>query len=108
MIQIPKPLLPSDMDVYLVDPDSKRGGVYLEPFTIGRVRFESSEALSVTDYSLTDGASGRIWIDAVNSVDPQEVPAGSKVVIDGQKLHVLTCATYRIGRRIHHWELDVA
>lgn len=106
-MQIPRALLPDSMEVYKPDPESTRGGEYLEPVTIGHVRFERAEALNITDHALSDGASGRIWIDASNSDDPFEVPKGAKVVINGERLFVLTCSPYKIGKRLHHWELDV-
>lgn len=105
---IPKSLLPDTMEVYLADEEAPHRGVYLEPVTVEGVRFEQAEALAVSDYALTDGASGRIWIDARNSKGAMEVPPGSKIVINCETLHVLTCSTYKAGRRVHHWELDVA
>lgn len=107
MMRIPLPLLPDTMTVYERDYSTDYDGEYKEPYTIEHVRFERAEALSVKDYQLSDGAKGRIWIDGFHSKGARKVPMGAKVVIDGDTLHVKTCSTYKVGNRVHHWELDV-
>lgn len=107
MPPIPRRLLPDTAKVYLRDPDSDYEGSYLEPTEMRYVRFERAEQLSGQGYKLTDGATGRVWVDAVNTIGAMEVPAGSKLVIDGEPLKVAKCMTFRDMMRIHHWELDV-
>lgn len=107
MLQIPKSLLPDTAEVHAPDPDALYDGVFLPPHTIGHVRFERVEALNPTQYSLADGAKGRIWVDAVNSDGAFEIIKGSKVVVDGETMQALSVATYKTGAKVHHWEVDV-
>lgn len=107
MLPIPRTLLPDTATVFLRDPDSDYEGSYLEPTEMRFVRFERAEQLSGQGYKLTDGATGRVWIDKANTIGAMEVPAGSKLVIGGEPLKVAKCMTYRDMTRIHHWELDV-
>lgn len=107
MFPIPRTLLPDTATVYLRDPDSDYEGSYLEPTEMRYVRFERAEQLSGQGYKLTDGATGRVWIDKANTIGAMEVPAGSKLVIGGEPLKVAKCMPHRDMLHIHHWELDV-
>lgn len=107
MLPIPRTLLPDTATVFLRDPDSDYEGSYLEPTEMRFVRFERAEQLSGQGHKLTDGATGRVWIDAVSTIGAKEVPVGSKLVIGDETLKVAKCMTYRDMTRIHHWELDV-
>lgn len=107
MLPIPRTLLPDTATVFLRDPDSDYEGSYLEPTEMRFVRFERAEQLSGQGYKLTDGATGRVWVDKVNTIGAMDVPAGSKLVICDETLKVAKCMTYRDMGRIHHWELDV-
>ena len=104
---IPACHLTQTLTAYRPDPTSDYGGAFLDPVTIARVRFERSEALNPGEYKLADGAKGRIWVDARNTVGACRLPAGTKVVIDGEVLHVLSCTEYRPFDELHHWEVDV-
>lgn len=106
-MQIPKSLLTQTMEVYEVDRESDYEGSYLEPRTISNVRFETAEQLLNSSYKLSDGAAGRVWVDRVNSKGAFKVPMGSKVVIEGESFIVDKCSTYKCGKHVHHWELDV-
>lgn len=104
---IPKSVMPDTMQVYLLDPESDYEGAYLDPVEIANVRFERAEQLLNANYKLSDGAAGRVWVDKVTSKGAFKVPMGSKVVIDGESFIVDKCSTYKCGKHIHHWELDV-
>lgn len=107
MVPIPIRLLCDDMTVEVPDQDAAYGGHYKDPVTISHVRFERAEQISKRDYALADGATGRIFVDAVNSVGAFEVPIGSKVTIGDRRMAIIACNTYVGLSGIHHWELDV-
>lgn len=110
MFCIPVKYLPHQMTVRVLDPNSDYEGEYLKPYTINNVRFEPIEALNENDYKLSDGAKGRVFIDAINSKSEGDlaVPVGAKVDVgDTTGMRVLTCTPYSISNEIHHWEVDV-
>lgn len=107
MIAIPKRLLPDTMTVEVPDTVAAYGGHYLEAVTIEHVRFERAEQISKRDYALADGATGRIFVDAVNSEGAFAVPIGSRVTIGTNRMTVLACHRLVGFSGIHHWELDV-
>lgn len=108
MQQIPLKYLPDSMTVRDVDESADYDGQYLEPYVIGHVRFEPAESLAPNQFRLADGAKGRIFIDAVNSIGARRIPVGSKVTIaDYNDMCVLTCTACKGPRSIHHWEVDV-
>lgn len=104
---IPKAVMPDTMQVFFKDYASDYDDGWLEPFEIENVRFERADQIINSPYKLSDGASGRVWIDAVNSKGATKIPIGSKVVINGESYIVNACNAYKCGKHIHHWELDV-
>lgn len=104
---IPLELLPDSITVAKPDTTASYGGKFLDPVEIAHVRYERAEALNPDTIKLADGASGRIWVDAANSAGAFRIPAGSKVVLGGETLHVVSCAEFRPFGPVHHWELDV-
>ena len=107
---IPRFLLYDYIDVF-VPVEGDFGGMYSEsPKRIDHVRFDPSADLSRTEYVLTDGDKGIIYIDAKNSDGAFEVPVGSLIAIDGasQKLSAVEVVPCRgaLGQ-LHHWELRV-
>ena len=107
MMQIPKHLLTDAMTVREPDPAADYAGKYLEPRTIGGVCFQRREQLGRTAWSLADGATGRVFMDAVNSVCAFEVPVGSRVEINGRAMECKACQAYGAFGFVHHWEVDV-
>lgn len=106
-MQIPRHLLTDSMTVRESDSEADYAGQYLEPRTVGRVCFQGREQLGRTSWSLADGASGRVFVDAVNSVGAFEVPVGSRVEVAGRSMECKACQAYRAFGRVHHWEVDV-
>jgi len=104
---IPLDLLPDSMAVHQPDTTANYGGKFLDPVTVTHVRYERAETLNADTIKLAGGASGRIWVDAANSSGAFRIPVGSKIVLDGETLHVVSCAEYRPYGPVHHWELDV-
>lgn len=104
---IPLELLPDTMTVAAPDTGADYGGKYLEPVTVAHVRYERAEALNPSAIKLADGASGRIWVDARNSAGAFLIPAGSKITLNGDTLHVISCVEFRTFGALHHWEVDV-
>ncbi len=101
---IPRNLLPDSMLVYEPTDD----GGYAEPKTVKHVRFERKHEAS-SDAHRSDCVGGKVFMDAVASAGAYEVPAGSKVEIDGVKLLVKSCSRFaEANGRVHHWELVVA
>lgn len=104
---IPLELLPDSMTVALPNTAANYGGKFLDPVEIPHVRYERAETLNPDTIKLADGASGRIWVDAANSTGAFRIPAGSKIVLGGETLHVVSCAEFRAFETVHHWEVDV-
>lgn len=108
MMPIPKRLMPSTMSVSAPDTKSTYGGRYLPPTTVGNVRFERKEALNPRIYQLSDGACGRIWVDAINSQGAFEIPRGSLITIGNREMVAVVCvACETYCGKVHHWEIDV-
>lgn len=101
---IPRRLLPDDM---LVWPSDGQGGL-LEPRLVRHVRLELVDEV-VEDPHRASARTGRIFVDAVNSADAFEVPAGSRVVVGSLPgMRVLSCKRCCVVRgQVHHWELEV-
>jgi hypothetical protein len=104
MRPMPTRLLPDDM---LVFPSDGSGG-YGPARMIRHVRFEMSDDV-VGDEHRGSAVSGKIFVDAVNSKDAFEIPAGSKVLVnDLPRMYVKSTKRFCIVRgQIHHWELQV-
>jgi hypothetical protein len=108
MQQIPRKYLRDAMTVRDPDIAANYEGEYLDPYAVKHIRYEPSEALNPAQYKLSDGAKGRIFIDAVNSVPAKAPQIGAKVSInDVLDMRVLTVTSLKGINRIHHWEVDV-
>ena len=102
--QIPARLLPDDMSVRVPD---GRGGL-AEPVAVRRVRFVRAQSASDDAHRYADAGTGRVYIDAVNSVGGFDIPVGSRVGIRGVDYFVWRCrACEGFGGAVHHWEVDV-
>lgn len=100
---IPRRLLPHTMEVREQLPD----GTFGKPKTIAHVRFERKREAS-SDAHRSERLCGRVYVDAVTSTGAYEIPAGSRLVINGAPLFVESCTAYETANgRVHHWELDV-
>ena len=87
-------------------PDGQGG--YAEGVPVARVRFQRGQGVCGDAHRSADAGSGRIYVDAVNSIGGFEVPAGSRVVVGGHSYLVERCwARHGWDGRVHHWELDV-
>lgn len=87
-----------------------RGDGTFGPATlVQHVRFEQVESAVGDAHRSADGGAGRIYVDAVNSEDAFEVPAGSRVLVGaGPSLFVRSCRRCCVVRgQVHHWELEV-
>lgn len=113
MMQIPKRLLRDRMVVLLPDPEADYAGEYAERREVLAVLYQGRSALGRTTWSLADGASGRVYVDAVNSMGAFEPPVGARVEVSGPELpgtlamEVKACQAYCGLRGVHHWEVDV-
>jgi hypothetical protein len=101
---MPTRLLPDNM---LVFPSDGSGG-YGPARLIRHVRFEMCDSV-VDDGHRSSAVSGTIFVDATNSKDAFEIPAGSKVLVNNlPRMYVKSCRRFCIVRgQIHHWELQV-
>lgn len=108
MRQIPRAALPDTMSVK-VPKDGTYGGEYEEPVTVSHVRFDKAVSLLNRSYVLTDGASGIVYVDAVNSDGAFEIPEASLVSLNGdeEEMTVMKSNEYRTYDSVHHWELEV-
>lgn len=113
MMQIPKRLLRDRMVVLLPDPEADYAGEYAERSEVRGVLFRGKAQLGRSSWSLADGASGRVYIDAQNSQGAFAPPVGARVEVSGPgipgtlAMEVKACAPYCGLRGLHHWEVDV-
>lgn len=113
MKPIPRSLMASSMTV--AEPvTGDWGGTYAtatkdKPLpVISPVRYEAAAALQRSGYVLSEGTTGLVWVDAVNSDGAYEVPEGSLLTIDGKDKVAVKVSRYcDFGNHIHHWEIEV-
>lgn len=75
---------------------------------IAGVRFERAQSAVGDRHRSCDGGSGAVYIDAHNSAGAFEVPAGSRIEVDGLPMAVLRCERHEgPNGRVHHWKLEV-
>ena len=88
-------------------------GEYGEPVTVEHVRFEEERQRPTggysSEYQRYDGAAGRIFVDAENSVGDVP-PVGAVVSVDGGgEMAVRKVTAFRdFTLNVHHWEIEVA
>lgn len=100
---IPRKLLRASMEVAV--PDAEGG--YEEPVAVAPVRFEQTHEV-VSDTHRADAVTGKVYVDAVMSEGAFEIPAGSRVTIDGASLLVASVRRFEGPHdHVHHWELEV-
>lgn len=102
---IPVRLL-GDTAVVLV-PDGAGG--FEDGVTILGVRFARTQSVVDDGHRSADAGSGKVYVDAVNSVGAFEVPAGSRIEIGGHSFYVAEvkrCEDF--NGHVHHWELVVS
>jgi hypothetical protein len=110
MHQLPASTLSSNALVKVPKVDAEFGGEFDEPVNIRRVRLDGVDSIRSTPYALAEDTTGLLFVDAVISVGAFEVPAGSKVSLDGGATWSSVNACHRFetfGGRTHHWELEV-
>ena len=104
---IPQRLLP-DVITVQAPIDGDWGGEYGKPATIENVRFDSSTGTIRNVYQFEDESQGLIYVDAVTSTGAFEIPVGSKITLNGEKLSVVKNNRYEtFNGRVHHWEVEV-
>ena len=88
-------------------PDGRSG--FADPVEVSRVRFECEQSVADDAHRSADAGAGTVFVDAVNSAGAFEVPAGSRVEIDGVSYYVRKCKRRcGFGSAVHHWELEVS
>ena len=101
---IPARLLDADAVVRVPDGD----GGYADGVAVSRVRFVRAQSVVDDAHRSADAGAGKVYIDAMNSVDAFEVPAGSRIDIGGNSYFVAEvrrCEDF--NGHVHHWELTV-
>ena len=108
MRPIPKKLLPDTITVRTPDETADYRGEFNDAVTVSGVRWQPAESLALSDVAITEGAAGRVWIDAVNSTGGFIAPVGSLVSIRGNERQVVMSAVYEtVDGCVHHWEWDL-
>ena len=108
---IPASLLPHGVLVRPIDTSSRRGGEFLDPVELSRVRLDrnvSAGAHSVP-YQLQESTVALLFVDAVTTSGAFEIVPGSKVSGDGGESWYTVEAVHAfeaIGG-IHHWEAEL-
>ena len=101
---IPARLLAEDAVVRV--PDNEGG--YAEGVAVNHVRFNRTQSVSNDGHRSADAGSGKVYVDALNSVGAFEVLAGSRIDIDGNSYYVAECRRCEdFNGHVHHWELVV-
>ena len=101
---IPLRLLAEDAVVRVPD----GAGGYVKGVAVSHVRFARTQSVVDDEHRSADAGSGKIYVDAVNSDGAFEVPAGSRIDIDGHSYYVAECRRCEdFNGRVHHWELVV-
>lgn len=84
-------------------------GGFRGPVEVSPVRFEEEQSTSDDAHRAADAGGGTVFVDAVNSRGAFEVPAGSRVEINGVSYFVRKCKRCGgFGSEVHHWELEVS
>ena len=101
---MPVRLLAEDAVVRVPDGE----GDFSEGVAVSRVRFRRTQSVSDDEHRSADAGSGKVYVDALNSVGAFEVPAGSRIDIGGHSYYVAECKRCEdFNGRVHHWELVV-
>ena len=101
--QIPARLLPDDAVVRIPGGDGFADGVALK-----HVRFDRMQSVSDDGHRSADAGAGTVFVDAVNTDGAFEVPAGSRIDIEGRSYLVAEAKRFEGHHgRVHHWELVV-
>lgn len=108
---IPKKLLPDTATVRVCNPDQDAydgRGSFSDPVTIKGVRWEAREMVKASQHVFTDGSTGLMFVDRINSAGAFEIPAGSLVTVNGQeKFVVQTFPVKEMNGVVHHWEVEL-
>lgn len=95
-------------DFMLVSVPDGHGG-FCDAAEVAPVRFERSQAVSGDAHRSADVGAGTVYVDAVNSRNAFEVPAGSRVEVGGVSYYVREVRRRcGFGGAVHHWELEVS
>lgn len=98
LVKVPK----MDADAY----DGVSG--YERSVAISNVRWERRENIKPSQHVFSDGSTGLLYIDRVNSVGAFEIPVGSLVTIRGEEKFVVeTFPAYELNGIVHHWEVEL-
>lgn len=102
----PIPLRLLDADAVVRVPDGAGG--FAEGVAVSRVRFVRTQSVCGDAHRDADAGAGKVYVDALNSIGAFEVPAGSRVDIDGHSYYVAECRRRAdFNGHVHHWELMV-
>ena len=83
-------------------------GGFEDSVTISGVRFSRTQSVVDDGHRSADAGAGKVYVDAVNSSGAFEVPAGSRIEIDGHSYYVAEvkrCEDF--NGHVHHGELVV-
>lgn len=82
---------------------------FSSPIELKHVRFVGREtANTVSQFVLSDGAAGVMYVDRVNTVNAFAIPIGSLVEIDGQEHYAENVfPAYELNGTVHHWEVEL-
>lgn len=87
-------------------PDGEGG--YAEGVAVSHVRIARTQSVLDEGHRSADAGAGKVYVDALNSVGAFEVPAGSRIDIDGHSCYVAECKRCEdFNGHVHHWELVV-
>ncbi len=101
---IPKRLLPHDINVRV--PDGKGG--FNEPVTVRHVAVQMAQSVCDDEHRSAAAGSGTVFLDAMNSDGAFDVPAGSRVELQGHSYYVTESAKFEtVQGQVHHWELSI-
>ena len=83
-------------------------GCYTEGVEVSHVRFARKQSVVDDSHRGADAGTGKVYVDALNSVGAFEIPAGSRIDIGGHSYYVAECKRCEdFNGHVHHWELTV-
>lgn len=86
-----------------------RDGAYGDGRRVDHVRFERKQSFRGDGHCWADAGAGTLFMDAVNSPGAYEVPAGSRIEVNGRSYLVRRVSRLEGARgRAHHWELELS
>lgn len=98
-------MLGDRVGVYVPAPGEYGGEFAEEPVVVENVCVEPAEAMRQRQFTVGDGITAVMFMDADNSPNAFDLPIGSLVEWEGERMQVVKVLPLRVGGELHHWEV---